>query len=178
MNLNYLDYGSLVDRAMHLIVHDVLLLVEKHGFPNDHHFFISFLTHSKDVRIPEELSMKYPKAMTIVIRHQYKNLHVTQEGFEVTLLFAGVEKTIYIPFKAITTFADPSVQFGLQFRISENAEAVQDNSYDMDDSQFYESSMQLDSNDNNIATAHSANNNVIRFDSIRKKSVRRQKRNH
>ena len=59
---------------------------------------------------------KYPREMTIVLQYQYQDLAVDSKGFTVSLSFNGVKEKIYIPFTAITTFADPSVQFGLQFR--------------------------------------------------------------
>ena len=111
-----IDYGKVVDEAMHIIVYKVLKNVEKEGLPGEHHFFISFATKSAGVKISKALVSKYPKEMTIVLQYQYLGLKVTKKGFSVTLSFSGVQETIYIPFNAITTFADPSVQFGLQFR--------------------------------------------------------------
>jgi len=41
---------------------------------------------------------------------------VTEEQFSVTLSFNNVHERLTIPFAAITTFADPSVNFALQFQ--------------------------------------------------------------
>ncbi len=126
MDHNSIDYGRLVDEAMHLIVYKVLLQVQKSGLPDEHHFFISFLTHHPDTKVSEALKNKYPREMTIVLQYQYENLRVEPEGFYVTLSFSGTREEIYIPFNAITTFADPSVQFGLQFREMERDESLDD----------------------------------------------------
>ncbi len=53
--------------------------------------------------------------MTIVLQHQFWDLKVTDEVFEVGLSFGGVAERLVVPFEAIKAFADPSVQFTLQF---------------------------------------------------------------
>ena len=65
--------------------------------------------------IPDYLRAKYPDEMTIVLQHQFWALEVGDEGFSVTLSFQNRSERLTIPFAAITTFADPSVNFGLQF---------------------------------------------------------------
>jgi hypothetical protein len=111
-----IDYGKLVDDAMHVIVKNVLKIVQERGLPGNHHFFISFVTKHPDVKMSKVLLSRYPREMTIVLQYQYQDLFIDNKGFGVTLSFNGVKESIYIPFAAITTFADPSVQFGLQFR--------------------------------------------------------------
>lgn len=113
---NIIDYGDLVDKAMHIIVCEVLKIVEKYGLPGDHHFFISFITKHPGVKLSKALLDKYPREMTIVIQYQYQDLKIDNKGFGITLSFSGHKENIYVPYSAITTFADPSVQFGLQFR--------------------------------------------------------------
>lgn len=114
--MDRINYGKLVDEAMHLIVYKVLKIIEQEGLPRNHHFFISFLTQHPQARISQTLKNKYPREMTIVLQYQFHNLKVEETGFTVTLSFSGAEETIFVPFVAVTTFADPSVQFGLQFR--------------------------------------------------------------
>jgi hypothetical protein len=116
MSRDLINYGKLVDEAMHIIVFKVLKDVQLKGLPGAHHFFISFATRNPGVKISKGLASRYPKEMTIVVQYQYQDLLVDSKGFSVTLSFGGVKEKIYIPFSAITTFADPSVQFGLQFR--------------------------------------------------------------
>ena len=122
-NGNKINYGKLVDRAMHMIVFQVLKSLEKNGLIGDHHFFVSFLTKAKGVRVPSYLIDKYPEEMTIVLQYQYRDLQVNEKGFSVTLTFSGKQENIYVPLSAVTTFADPSVQFGLQCNASFEADS-------------------------------------------------------
>lgn len=116
MAYDIIDYGKLVDEAMHVIVANVLKIVQNKGLPGNHHFFISFITKFPGVKLSKTLLNKYPREMTIVLQYQFQDLKVDSKGFSIVLSFNGVKEGIYIPFAAITTFADPSVQFGLQFR--------------------------------------------------------------
>ena len=67
------------------------------------------------MRLSPRLREKYPEEMTIVLQHQFWDLVVTDDGFEVGLAFGGVAERLLVPFDAIKSFFDPSVQFGLQF---------------------------------------------------------------
>jgi len=116
MTLDLIDYGKLVDDAMHIIVSKVLKEVQEKGLPGNHHFFISFVTKYPGVKLSKVLQNKYPREMTIVLQFQFQDLVADDKGFGVSLSFNGTKEYIYIPYAAITTFADPSVQFGLQFR--------------------------------------------------------------
>jgi hypothetical protein len=54
--------------------------------------------------------------MTIVLQYQFWDLKVGADAFEVGLSFGGVPERLTVPFEAITSFVDPSVQFALQFQ--------------------------------------------------------------
>ena len=110
-----LDYASLMHRAMRRLIRDVLADVAEHGLPGEHHFFVSFATMHPDVEIADWLSDRYPEDMTIVIQHWFDNLDVGEEGFAITLNFGDQPEPLYIPYDAIRTFVDPSVEFGLRF---------------------------------------------------------------
>ena len=56
--------------------------------------------------------------MTIVLQHQFWDLIVSEQGFEVGLSFNGVPERLIVPFDAVKGFFDPSVQFGLQFELT------------------------------------------------------------
>jgi len=155
--MDHIDYGKLVDEAMHIIVRRVLKDVEKNGLPGNHHFFISFLTKFPNVKLSKNLSNKYPKEMTIVLQYQFQNLSVEEEGFSVVLSFNGTKETIYIPYKAITTFADPSVQFGLQFREMD---------YTYDDSN---EELNIEIDERSEDSKQSSDDNVVDLDKFRKK---------
>jgi hypothetical protein len=62
--------------------------------------------------------------MTIILQHQFWDLVVTEDRFEVGLSFGGIPERLVVPFAAIKSFFDPSVQFGLQFEPQEAAEAT------------------------------------------------------
>jgi len=116
MSDDFIDYGKLIDDAMHVIVRKALQRVSKDGLPGKHHFFISFLTNYPGVVLSDELRAKYPEEMTIVLQHQFEDLKVTDKRFDVVLSFDNVKENIGAPFDALLAFADPSVKFGLQFR--------------------------------------------------------------
>jgi hypothetical protein len=102
-------------RAMRGLIQEVLTDVQKNGLPGEHHFFITFDTMHPDVEIADWLSDRYPGEMTVVIQHWFADLEVTDEGFTITLNFGDNPETLYIPYDAIQTFVDPSVEFGLRF---------------------------------------------------------------
>ena len=110
-----LDYGSLMHRAMRGLIFNVLEQVRDHGLPGNHHFFITFDTTHPDVQLADWLKDRYPEEMTVVIQHWFDNLEVREDGFSITLNFGDQPEPIQIPFDAIQTFVDPSVEFGLRF---------------------------------------------------------------
>jgi hypothetical protein len=122
MSRKSLEYDRLVEKALRAVVRDALQQVAEDGLPGDHHFYITFVTTHPGVTLAERLRERYPDEMTIVIQHQFSNLLVSDEGFGVTLSFSGIADHLEIPFSAVTAFADPSVQFGLQFRRTEEEE--------------------------------------------------------
>lgn len=110
-----IDYGNLMHRAMRGLIQQVLTDVSEHGLPGAHHFFITFDTTHPDVVMADWLRSRYPDEMTIVIQHWFDNLTVTDDGFTVTLNFGNQPEPLQIPFDALRTFVDPSVEFGLRF---------------------------------------------------------------
>ena len=116
-----IDYGNLMHRAMRGLIKEVLTDVAANGLPGQHHFFITFDTMHPDVELADWLSDRYPEEMTIVMQHWFDNLEVGDEGFSVTLNFGDNPEPLYIPYDAIKTFVDPSVEFGLRFETQEEA---------------------------------------------------------
>jgi hypothetical protein len=115
MPADHIRYDILVQDALRAMVRDLLTDVAKNGLPSDHHFFITFDTTAEGVRLSDRLREQYPEEMTIVLQHQFWDLKVTDKAFEVGLSFGGVAERLYVPLAAIKGFADPSVQFALQF---------------------------------------------------------------
>jgi len=115
-----IDYGNLMHAAMRGLIRTVLEDVAAHGLPGAHHFFITFDTTHPDARMADWLCDRYPSEMTVVMQHWYDNLSVEEDGFAVTLNFGDQPEPLYIPYTAIRTFVDPSVEFGLRFETPED----------------------------------------------------------
>jgi len=115
-----IDYGTLMHDAMRDLIKRVFLRVAEQGLPGDHHFFISFDTNFDGVEIASWLRDRYPDDMTIVLQHWYDNLDVRDDGFSVTLNFGDSQETLTVPWAAMKTFVDPSVEFGFRFERHED----------------------------------------------------------
>jgi hypothetical protein len=115
MATDYIRYDLLAQAALRGVLRTVLADVAKKGLPGDHHFKITFNTTAPGVRLSDRMHAQYPQAMTIVLQHQFWDLTVDDEAFEVGLSFGGVGERVAVPFAAVTAFFDPAVQFGLQF---------------------------------------------------------------
>ena len=123
MAVDHIRYDLLTQQALRGVVRAVLVDVAKRGLPGDHHFYISFDTNAEGLRLSSRMRAQYPQEMTIVLQHQFWDLIVTEEAFEVGLSFGGVPERLVVPFEAVKSFVDPSVEFGLRFEIvSEEAE--------------------------------------------------------
>lgn len=122
MAKSILQYEKMVEDALRGVLRSALRQCEN-GLPGNHHFYITFRTRFQGVDIPEYVRARYPDEMTIVLQHQYWGLEVTEDWFEVTLSFNRVNERLHIPFAAVTAFADPSAQFGLQFQVDGSLES-------------------------------------------------------
>ena len=111
-----LRYDVWIEEALRGVIRRSLSTVESVGLPGDHHFYITFRTDHPDLHIADWLHAEYPDEMTIVLQHQYDSLEVGEDGFTVKLRFGGRPERLDVPFEAITSFADPSVSFGLQLK--------------------------------------------------------------
>lgn len=120
-----INYGRLMHKALRRLMADVLSQVAREGLPGDHHFFITFDTQHPGVDMARSLRERYPDDMTIVLQDWFEDLAVMKDRFSVTLNFGNVREPLVIPFEAIKTFVDPSVEFGLRFEAHEEAEEVE-----------------------------------------------------
>ena len=121
MATDHIRYDVLARDALRGVLRRVLTDAAAHGLPGEHHFFITFLSTAEGVKLSPRLLAQYPEEMTIILQHQFWDLIVTEDRFEVGLSFGGVPERLVVPFNAIKSFFDPSVQFGLQFEPSDAA---------------------------------------------------------
>ncbi|HEY2212191.1 MAG TPA: SspB family protein [Bradyrhizobium sp.] len=121
MATDHIRYDVLARDALRGVLRRVLTDAAEHGLPGDHHFFITFLSKAEGVKLSPRLLAQYPEEMTVILQHQFWDLVVTEERFEVGLSFGGIPERLVVPFNAIKSFFDPSVQFGLQFETSDGA---------------------------------------------------------
>ncbi len=117
-------YDQWVNEALRSVLSRALIQLSERGPVGDHHFFINFDTSHEGVDIPGFLRAQYPEEITIVLQHQFEELIIDEQGFEVSLSFSGKKSRLKVPFDAVTSFADPSVNFGLQIGINAVNEAI------------------------------------------------------
>ena len=122
MRRQKIEYGQLVEAALRTVVRDVLRQFAAGEVSQPHHFYVTFKTDHPGVQIPDYLHGRYPSEMTIVLQHQFWDLDVTDDTFGVTLSFNDQPERLIIPFAALRVFADPGVEFGLQFTLGDEAE--------------------------------------------------------
>jgi uncharacterized protein len=121
MATDHIRYDVLARDALRGVLRRVLADAAEQGLPGDHHFFITFLSTADGVKLSPRLLAQYPEEMTIILQHQFWDLVVMDDRFEVGLSFGGIPERLVVPFSAIKSFFDPSVQFGLQFETSDTA---------------------------------------------------------
>lgn len=117
MTDDLMKYDKMVEDALRGVVRKALQHALDKGLPGDHHFYLTFRTTAPGVSIPDYLHDQYPEEMTIVLQHQYWDLTIEDEKFTVTLSFKNRPADLVIPFAALSGFVDPSVKFGLQFKV-------------------------------------------------------------
>jgi len=116
MDPDKIDYPAILQEALRDAVRRVLEQVAEHGLPGEHHFYIGFRSQYPGVEVPRFLREQYPEEITIILQNQFWGLEVDSEAFSVLLSFGGARQRLYVPFAALTTFADPSADFGLRFQ--------------------------------------------------------------
>ena len=170
MDNSSIDYQNYIDAAMRRVVRDVLKDVQKNGLKSEHHFFVTFQTNHPGVTISETLKARYPDEMTIVVQHQFWDLKIEEKGFGITLSFNNIPEKLYVPYASMTSFADPSVKFGLHFsnNLFEDFDEYFDEDIDIEEleEEFMEAAnAKAEEQDNSSGPAE-----VISLDNFRKKS--------
>jgi uncharacterized protein len=69
---------------------------------------ITFRTHAEGVKLSLGLKSKYPDDMTIILQHDFEQLNVKEDRFEVLLRLMGARERLSVPFTAIKAFWDKS----------------------------------------------------------------------
>ena len=126
MATDLIRYDLRVQEALRGVVREVLSEAARNGLQGDHHFFITFKTNAPGLRLSNVMRERYPDEMTIILQHQFWDLGVTQHAFEVGLSFSNRPERLLVPFASITSFVDPSVQFGLKFDVQDAGAAAPD----------------------------------------------------
>ena len=122
MATDHIRYDVLARDALRGVLRKVLTDAASQGLPGEHHFFITFVSKAEGVKLSSRLLAQYPEEMTIILQHQFWDLTVLEDRFEVGLSFGGIPERLIVPFNSIKSFLDPSVKFGLQFETSDVAE--------------------------------------------------------
>jgi uncharacterized protein len=121
MSVDHIRYDLLTQDALRGVIRTVLTGVAVKGLQGEHHFFVTFDTRVDGVRLSARLRASYPGEMTIVLQHQFWDLTVGEDHFDVGLAFNGIPERLHVPFKAVKAFMDPSVPFGLEFTVDGEA---------------------------------------------------------
>ena len=119
-------YDAWIEEALRGVIRRSLIYASENGLPGDHHFYLTFRTDDevKGVEISSSLREKHPNEMTIVLQHQFEEMIVNEDAVWVTLQFNGKLERLRIPFDAMISFADPSVNFGLQLKMTNEEEDI------------------------------------------------------
>jgi uncharacterized protein len=163
-------YDQLAQNALRGVVRDALRKIQRTGLPGEHHFYIAFNTRYPGVVLSPRIAERYPREMTVVLQHQFWNLTITEDRFEVELSFDNIPEKLIIPFNAIKGFLDPSVQFGLQFEVVPVEEQELPKSGDVVELGGAPKGEQASTNDGEDEAAENASEKkVVSLDAFRKK---------
>ena len=120
-----MDYEDMIPGALRALMVTALGEISSQGLDGDHHFYITYHTTHDGVEMPDQLRAQYPETITIVLQHEFWDLVVEDQGFSVSLAFNGVPHQLAVPFDAVIGFADPSVNFGIQFNTPQGERKAQ-----------------------------------------------------
>ena len=167
-----LDYGSVMNKAMRFFVQQVLQEVSENGLPGEHHFFITLDTTHEGLEMASWLFERYPEEITIVMQNWFDNLKVDDAGFAVTLNFGNNPEPLYVPYGAITTFVDPSVEFGVKFEHTNGSKGSEDAPLNInqgvEDHAVIKQDQQDEDNSAKSGTRKNTKADVVNLDAFRK----------
>lgn len=170
MTDDLMRYDLMVEHALRTVVREAMGRIAQDGLPGEHHLYITFRTGDDGVALPDYLMERYPDEMTIVLQHQFEDLTVDHGGFAVSLNFNNVQERLRIPFASISAFADPSANFGLQFKFEDAKESVPGQFISSDADFQADAENTGDAGQDSAETAETgADGNVVTLDTFRKK---------
>ena len=163
-----LRYDLWIEEALRTVICRALTLAAEQGLPGEHHFYVTFRTDDEGVEIPKYLRADHPDEMTIVLQYQFDTLRVDDDALAVTLHFNGKPERLVVPLSAVTSFSDPSVNFGLQLKMT----TIEGSEMDLEiDSGDVESFVAVPRNQDSepLADGEQKSGEVIALDAFRKK---------
>ena len=98
MATDLIRYDLLVQDALRSVVRKVLADTARNGLVGDHHFNIAFKTQAPGVVAPPVVKQRFPDEMSIILQHEFWDLVVTQDAFEVSLNFSRKPERLIVPF--------------------------------------------------------------------------------
>src|SRR5260370_33366794 len=107
MATDHIRYDVRTRDALRGVLRRVLTDAAENGLPGDHHFFITFLSTAEGVKLSPRLLAQYPEEMTVILQHQFWDLTVTEDRFEVGLSFGRVAERLAGPIHSIESLFDP-----------------------------------------------------------------------
>jgi hypothetical protein len=120
-----IDYLELTREGLRSVMAKSLAHTIAHGLVDDQHFYITFLTGHPGVVMPEWLKAQFPEEITIVLQYEFRDLAVMSDRFSVGLSFKGRHAVLVVPFSAVKTFMDPSVNFQIDIPLPEDDSTLQ-----------------------------------------------------
>jgi len=118
------DYQKILNNNLLNVCIDILKDIEKNGLDGNNHLYITFKTNNLKNIVPNWLLQKYPNEMTVVIQHEYYHLSVNKNDFNIGLSFNNKKSDLKISFDSITSFADPSANFGLNYQFNKSDKEI------------------------------------------------------
>ena len=95
--IDHIRYDILTQDALRGVVRTVLEDAARNGLPGEHHFYVAFDTRAEGVKLSQRMRAQYPEEMTVVLQHQFWDLVVADDQFEVGLSFGGVPERVVVP---------------------------------------------------------------------------------
>src|ERR1700743_1409427 len=101
---DHIRYDVLARDALRGVLRRVLTDAAAHGRPGEDSFFIPLLSTPDRGKRVARLLAQYPEEMTIILQHQFWDLVVSDDRFEVGLSFGGIPERLVVAVSGIQSF--------------------------------------------------------------------------